>query len=85
MFNFFSELKKIAEKEKFIEKYNIINMSGKILYVEGHKGICQLSKEIITFKVKSGIIIVEGQNMILNELSETTLKIVGDIKRVEAM
>lgn len=85
MFNFFSELKKIVKKEKFIDRYNIVNMSGKILYVEGHTGLCHLSKELITFKFKGGVIIVEGKDMVMSELSETTLKIVGEIKRVEAL
>lgn len=85
VFNFFSELKKLVKKEKFIDRYNIVNMSGRILYVEGHTGLCQLSQTLITFKFKGGMIIVEGSDMILGELSETTIKIVGNIKRVEAM
>lgn len=85
MFNFFDELKKIIKNEKFIEKYNIVNMSGKILYVEGHTGICQLSKEIISFKFKGGVIIVEGKDLILNELMDKTLKITGEIKKIEAV
>ena len=85
MFNFFDELKKIIKNEKLIEKYNIFNMSGKILYVEGHTGICQLSKEIISFKFKGGVIIVEGKDLILNELMDKTLKITGEIKKIEAV
>lgn len=85
MFNFFDELKKIIKNEKFIEKYNIVNMSGKILYVEGHTGICQLSREIISFKFKGGVIIVEGKDLILNELMDKTLKITGEIKKIEAV
>ena len=85
MFNFFSELKKIAKNEKFVDKYNLINMSGKILYIEGHTGVCKLSHTLIAFKVKGGMIAVEGEDMSLAELSETTIKIVGQIKRVEAI
>lgn len=85
MFNFFDELKKIIKNEKLIEKYNIVNMSGKILYVEGHTGICQLSREIISFKFKGGVIIVEGKDLILNELMDKTLKITGEIKKIEAV
>ncbi len=85
MFNFFSELKKVVKKEKFVDRYNIVNMSGKILYVEGHTGICKLSQNQIAFKFKGGMVIVEGEDMSLAELSETTIKIVGKIKRVEAL
>lgn len=83
MFNFFGELKKIAENKNFIETYNIVNMSGRILYVEGHTGICHLSKQLITFKFKGGIITVIGEQMCLAELTDKTIKIVGKIKSVE--
>lgn len=56
-----------------------------MLYAEGHTGICQLSSEVISFKYKGGIIVVEGKELVLNELLETTLKITGEIKKVEAM
>lgn len=85
MFNFFDELKKSLKTDKFTEKYNIVLVSGKLLYAEGHAGICRLSKESISFKYKGGIIVVEGKDLVLAELLETTLKIAGEIKRVEAM
>lgn len=85
VFNFFDELKKSLKNEKFIDKYNIVLVSGKMLYAEGHTGICQLSSEVISFKYKGGIIVVEGKELVLNELLETTLKITGEIKKVEAM
>lgn len=85
MFNFFDELKSLLKNENFIDKYNIVLVSGKLLYAEGHTGICQLSKEVISFKYKGGIIIVEGKDLVLNELLDTTLKITGDIKRVESV
>ncbi len=85
MFNFFNELKKTLKNEKLTDKYNIVNMSGRILYVEGHTGICQLSKEAISFKFKGGVIIVEGRDLVLSELMDKTLKITGEIKKVEAI
>ncbi len=83
MFNFFDELKKTTKIDG--NAYNIVNVSGKILYVEGHLGICQLSQDIISFKTKGAIIVVEGQNLKLFELMDKTLKITGKIKRVEEM
>lgn len=85
MFNFFDELKKTLNFEKFSDKYNIVLVSGKLLYAEGHTGICQLSRETISFKYKGGVIVVEGKDLVLNELLETTLKITGDIKKVESI
>jgi len=85
VFNFFDEIKKgLSNVEPdLINSYNIVNISGKILYVEGHLGLTTLSKEMISFKVKRGRVVVEGKNMLLNELTENTMKIVGDIVRVE--
>lgn len=85
MFNFFNELKKTLKDEKLTDRYNIVNMSGRILYVEGHTGICQLSKDAISFKFKGGVIIVEGNGLVLSELMDKTLKITGEIKKVEAI
>lgn len=87
MFNFFDEIKKVASKLEGEElcSYNIVNISGRILYVEGHLGLTQLSKEVITFKVKKGRVIVEGEEMTLAELSDTTMKIIGKIKKFEVV
>lgn len=85
MFNFLGEIKdNIKNSKNFdLDSFNIINVSGRLLYVEGHLGLVALSKELISFKVKKGVIIVEGSDMILAELSENTIKICGSIKKVE--
>ena len=86
MFNFFNEIKNDIKylKNITLDSYNIINISNSILYIEGHIGITSLSKENIVFKVKGGRIVVEGENMIISELTDNTMKIVGKIKLVEA-
>ena len=83
MFNFFNELKKNVKNAESLENYNIINISNKIIYVEGHKGLVTLSKEIIAFKVKNGSMVVEGSGMFLLELTENTIKISGKVKKME--
>ena len=85
MFNFLNEVKEnVKNPQNYgFESFNIINISGHLLYVEGHLGLVTLSKERISFKVKKGIIMVEGHDMILAELSENTIKICGTIKKVE--
>ncbi len=70
-------------KEVLLDSFQMINVSGKLLYVEGHCGLLTLSKEQISFKIKGGVIIVDGIDLILNELCDTTLKICGKIKKVE--
>lgn len=82
MFNFFDEIK--SKNQNMLDTFQIINMSNKILYAEGHKGLVSLSKELISFKVKDGRIVVEGEEMFLLELTENTIKISGKIKKVES-
>ena len=83
MFNFLEEIKENLKDSAGFDSFNLINLSGKLLYVEGHLGLVTLSKEIISFKVKKAAIIVEGENLTLAELSDNTIKICGTIKKVE--
>ena len=85
MFNFLKEIKDNLKNPNNLglESFNIINISGHLLYVEGHLGLVTLSKELVSFKVKKGVILVEGQDMVLSELNENTIKICGIIKKVE--
>lgn len=85
MFNFINEIKGNLKNSKDItlDNFNIINLSGKILYVEGHHGLVTLSKELVSFKIKKGVVMIEGKDLILAELNENTIKICGEIKKVE--
>ena len=78
MFNFFGEIKKDLK----VDEFHIINISNRILYVEGHRGIKTLTKSLVVFKVKNGSVEVEGEGLNLSELTENTLKISGEIKRI---
>ena len=85
MFNFFDEIKGKLGKidENFYNDFNIVNLSGKLLYIEGHKGLTILSSDMIALKVKKGRIVVEGRNLIMKELTENTILIEGYISKVE--
>lgn len=83
MFNFFSEIKKELKLSNLDSDYQMVNISGRILYVEGHKGLLNLSNEMVMFKTKNKIISVSGSNLKLNILSETTLSVTGEIESVE--
>ncbi|MBQ2713431.1 MAG: YabP/YqfC family sporulation protein [Clostridia bacterium] len=84
IFNFFSELKeKCGIKLEQITPYNIVNIGGQIVYIEGHKGLLKLSSETISLKLKSGLVEVKGNNMFLKELSENTILIQGKIYKIE--
>ena len=84
MFNFFDELKTSLSQD-LTSNYQLVNISGQLLYVEGHLGITQLSKKLITFKIKGGHLTIEGEDLILSELTSNTLKICGKICKIEAI
>lgn len=85
MFNFFDEIKKSVGLENDVLAYNLVNVGGKILYVEGHQGLTILSKEMIAFKVRRARVTVEGKDLKLFELTDSTMKIVGQIGKVEVV
>ena len=84
MFNFFKEIsEKIDLDHDLINEFNIVNMSGKALYVEGHKGVTLISSETVAFKIKRGRVVVEGDKLTLKELSQNTILLQGKIKKME--
>lgn len=84
MFNFFKEIaQKIDVEQDLINEFNIVNMSGKAVYIEGHKGVTLISSEMISFKIKNGRVVVEGDKLSLKELSQNTILLQGKIKKVE--
>ena len=85
VFNFFSELKKQVKDKNFFGGYNIINLSSKLLYIEGHLGLSFISTEKISLKVKNGRVVIEGKDLCLCELTANTLKISGKISKVEVL
>lgn len=83
MFKFFSELKKELKLPDIQDEYQFVNLSGKLLYVEGQKGISLLSDTLIVFKTKRKTISVSGKNLKLKDVSVLTLSVVGDIEAIE--
>lgn len=86
MFNFFESLKKEFNLPKeLFGKFNVVLVSGNFLYIEGHKGILKLSQENMTFKTKKGVLVVLGSNLVLKELTNTTVAITGKITSFEVV
>lgn len=85
MFNFFSEL--IADYGLEIDgvsSFNIINMSNKLVYIEGQKGVVKISSESMSIRIKGGLVEVLGQNLKLKKISGSTVCIVGKIESIES-
>lgn len=83
MFNFFSEIKKELKLPEVDGGYNLVNINGKAVYVEGHKGLLSLAQEQVMFKVKGKIVTVIGKDLKLKEMSSATLSICGEIEKIE--
>lgn len=83
MFNFFDEIKSGVKNLDVKDGYNIVNISGKICYVEGHKGLKILSNERVVLIVKNANISIEGKNLVLRELYDECIKISGNIQKIE--
>ena len=82
MFNFFSEIKKDLKLPSFDGGYNLVNINGKAVYVEGHKGLVSLSDESVRFRVKEKIITISGKNLKLKIMSSVTMSVAGEIKTI---
>lgn len=85
MFNFFDEIKKKARKNKALTDYNVILVSGRLLYIEGHNGLTIISPSLMTMKVKGAKLEVAGENMSITELTENTILIEGEINEVRKL
>lgn len=85
MFNFFDELKnKIGKADNDLyNDYNIVNLSGKLLYVEGHCGVTVITQESVAFRVKRGRVVIDGEGLLLKELTDNTMLLHGKIMKVE--
>lgn len=83
MFNFFVELKKKYTGSELLSSFNIVNMSGGLVYVEGHTGLTVLSSTMIAFKIKKGRVVIEGEDLKLAELTENTMLVQGKVVKME--
>ena len=53
------------------------------IIIENHKGLIEYSKCSIRINTISGIIRIEGQNMLIKKMTTNYLKVLGKIKNVE--
>lgn len=85
VFNFFDEIKNkaVGIDNNLLNDFNIINLSNKLLYVEGHQGVTIINSEMIAFKVKKGRVVIEGEGLFLCELTDNTLTLQGKINKME--
>ena len=85
MFNFFYELAGEYGLEcSVINSFNLVNMSNKLIYLEGLTKIISIEENIITLKVKNNVITIFGEHLSIKRISGSTLVICGNIKQIES-
>ena len=85
MFNFFNELIGDYGLEiSHANKFNLINLSNKLIYIEGHQGVISIAQNIVTVRVKKGVIVISGNNLKIRQITSNTLSVSGEIKSIES-
>lgn len=83
----FGEIEKLVNNEFNItlNNYRYINIDGKYVYLEGHKGILHLSDEEISFKLKKKTLNIKGYNLKIKILDNTTSVVEGNVLQVNVL
>lgn len=83
MFNFFDAIKK--ENSSLLgeyHKYNVVLVGGRLLYIEGHKGLLKMEEDIISLKIKGGVLTVKGDDLFLKSMTKDTIVIGGKVNDI---
>lgn len=84
IFNYFADLKKEFNlSDNIFSSYNLVNIGGKFIYIEGHKGLVNINDCEISCKLSKGLLCVRGENLKLKVLNKTTIGISGKIYNTE--
>ena len=62
-----------------LKEYKYINIGGKAIYIEGQKGIINLSKDEICFKVGKKKCTIKGSDLYIKYYDDNTALICGNI------
>ena len=62
-----------------LKEYRYINICGKLVYVEGQKGIVNLSKDEISFKVHKNVCTIKGTDLYIKYYDNSTAVVCGSI------
>lgn len=62
-----------------LKEYKYINIAGKLVYIEGQKGIVGLSKDEISFKVHKKVCTIKGTDLYIKYYDNSTAVVCGSI------
>lgn len=80
---FLDELSKITGlpiSETF-KDYKIINVGGKVIYIQNYLKLLTYNQEEIVLKIKNNELIIEGKDLKIAELGEKNILIKGQINK----
>ena len=65
-----------------LKEYRYINIGGKMVYIEGQKGIVNFSKEEISFKLHKKTCTIKGADLCVKYYDNSTAVVCGSIINV---
>ncbi len=85
--NLLDEIDSMLAKEYGItfNDYRLVNISGKVLYIEGHTGINILGQNEMSFKLKKKVLTIKGDNLTVKYFDKSTAIVLGRIVQVEVI
>lgn len=85
--NLLDEIDSYVAKEYGItfKDYRLVNISGKVLYIEGHTGINILGQNEMSFRLKKKLLTIKGENLTVKYFDNSTAIVLGRIVQVEVI
>ena len=86
MFSFFSDILERTglETSCVLDGFRLVNFSNKAVYLEGFLKIITFENTNISFKMKKGILKINGEDLIIKDLNSNTVLVCGSIGLVES-
>lgn len=85
MFHFFNEINNMLELPitSVTLSYEYVNLSGKVIYVQGYRDILNFDDTNIILKLKDGELHISGQNLNIRDLNPHSILIEGKVFGVQ--
>ena len=86
MFSFFSDIiEKIGlEESSVLDGFRLVNFSNRAVYLEGFIKIVTFENTNISFKMKKGVLKINGEDLVIKNLNTNTVLVCGNIGQVES-
>lgn len=65
-----------------LKEYRYTNIGGKMIYLEGQRGIVTLTKEEVSFKLKTKTFTIKGTDLFIKYYDNNTALVYGSIVSV---